>query len=438
MSPSLAPALEQALAARQSPGLFVRFRDRPLPQDIALLLRIAANETEACEQACASSGEPRRIVVEAAVLYIQQVMFHPESNSYRVFGVDVDALEGKIREHRRWLLRWLHPDRSSDSWNGVYVNRVTLAWQDLRSAERRAEYDARMAPRMRAEYAGRQALVLRQDHRLGRYPDEVLFSARATRRLPILLLGALAIGSISVLALEFYLNRMDGAEGLAVDAAAAARPVVERPGPIESIEAVPAIASAPPVAMLDAGQSTASPPVETRPRGEAVASSAAAPIPMAAPKPPPTPVAPTAPAAPPLDTRAAQIAPIAPIAPIGIDDKLVDELVTQFRRAYASGKLEQVRVLLAEQAPGAESEQRLTLDAYQRLFESSRSRGIDIRNVSWFAQGDMAVLIGSYEAWIELRGARKRRREAGEIRFDLRREGGSLRIARLRHAAQDS
>jgi hypothetical protein len=43
-------------------------------------------------------------------------------------------------------------------------------------------------------------------------------------------------------------------------------------------------------------------------------------------------------------------------------------------------------------------------------------------------------LFGSYEAWIVPRGETKGRRYTGDIRFDLLREDGQLRIARLRHA----
>lgn len=461
MSPAPAPALEQALAARQSPGLFVRFRERPLPHDLGLLLRIAANETAACDQACAASGESLRVVAEAAVLYVQQVMFHPGSDSYRILGVNADAPEEQIREHRRWLLRWLHPDRNSDAWNGVYVNRVTLAWQDLRSSERRADYDARMASNLQAGLAGRPARVVRPDQRLGRYDDEVLLSARATRRLPVIVLGTLAIGSISMLGLEFYLKNMDAAEPLAAEVAippVAATERLEPTEPLQAIEAAPRLASKPPAAVMDPARPKVLPPAQAAPRVATAASAIAAPEVTAARESPVTPalrVAPIGPGAPipttPSITKsypAPDFAPaaaadpqpletsVAPIPPVVIDDMLVAELLMKFRQAYASGKLDQVRGLLVERSPDAAGEQKAILDTYERLFDSSRSRRIDIRNVSWFAQGEVAVLLASYEAWIELRGDRKRGHEAGDIRFDLRREGGSLRIARLRHAAK--
>ena len=38
-----------------------------------------------------------------------------------------------MREHMRWLLEWLHPDRNSSDWESVYAERVIEAWREAKA-----------------------------------------------------------------------------------------------------------------------------------------------------------------------------------------------------------------------------------------------------------------------------------------------------------------
>ena len=114
MTPAHSQALDQALAALRAPGLFPRLREAPFPDDLLFLLRIAAGEAQSREIASAISGETADVVAEAAVLFIQQVMFHPGGDSYRLLGVSPASPDSQVKEHHRWLVRWLHPDRNTE------------------------------------------------------------------------------------------------------------------------------------------------------------------------------------------------------------------------------------------------------------------------------------------------------------------------------------
>jgi hypothetical protein len=135
-------ALHEALALLSAPRRPRPSAEQRLPEGMSLLLRLAAGEEEASQAAKAESGEPVETVREAAIFYLQQVCFASGGSSYRVLGVDPDAGEERIREHYRWLARWLHPDRNPDEWEVVFSERVGQAWQDLRTAERRQRYDS--------------------------------------------------------------------------------------------------------------------------------------------------------------------------------------------------------------------------------------------------------------------------------------------------------
>jgi curved DNA-binding protein CbpA len=51
------------------------------------------------------------------------------------------ADSSELRRNMALLLRWLHPDRTQNGGHSVFVQRVTRAWNDLKSDERRATYD---------------------------------------------------------------------------------------------------------------------------------------------------------------------------------------------------------------------------------------------------------------------------------------------------------
>src|SRR6516165_11204763 len=102
----------------------------PLPPNIIELMRVAAASPEACEAAVAGTGEPTSVVIEAARFYLQQVLFRPDADCYRILGIKPTASRATAREHMRWLLEWLHPDRNNNSWDAVYAERVLKAWRE--------------------------------------------------------------------------------------------------------------------------------------------------------------------------------------------------------------------------------------------------------------------------------------------------------------------
>ncbi|MEJ8572809.1 J domain-containing protein [Microbaculum marinum] len=144
-----ARALYVALDLARVPTLAGLIREQPLPPGILMLIKIGAGSQEALEDAVCSTGESPGRIREAAALYLEQVLLAGNSDSYRTLGVEPDASQETLREHMRWLMKWLHPDRNRSDWEVVFAERVIAAWQDLKSPERRAAYDRslQLAPR---------------------------------------------------------------------------------------------------------------------------------------------------------------------------------------------------------------------------------------------------------------------------------------------------
>lgn len=458
------PALEQAVAALRAPALLPRLRDRPLPEGIILLLQIAAGNAQATNAATGMVNESEAMVVEAAEQFIQQVMFSAGSDSYRVLGLAQDAEANQIKEHYRWLVRWVHPDRRGDDWNHVYTDRVTAAWQELRTAERRAMYDKRRNSSEAGSYRGTEVPhgIIARPMATQPAMEGFHLSARAIRRLPAVVLGGLLLGAVGLLGLQAYVNQReaDNPDNEVSGLVEAIRP----PLPARLLEPSPAPRPAPikveaasrfqvPLAITkDEIQKQVPARVAAQPDaivGVSAINRAEATVPSPAP-PAPTPARgrrrhaastlsdselPVAPAAfrPSSTTVSSVKATASSSAPDLVDEDIANELILQFRSAYASGNINQVRALLANDDPKGKRDRKRLLKEYMALFASSTSRRIEINNATWTTDGDTAVLVANFHAYIVSRDEAQGRWVSGDIRFDLRQKNGGLRIVQLRH-----
>jgi hypothetical protein len=137
-------ALQLAFDLYDFPSQARAVRKAPLPADLVSLLRIAAGEEDTIRDAVRSSGRPQRVVREAAGFFIEQALLFPEADSYRVLGASSLAANFELRRNMALLLRWLHPDIDQKGERSVFAARVTKAWSDLKTPERRAAYDRQL------------------------------------------------------------------------------------------------------------------------------------------------------------------------------------------------------------------------------------------------------------------------------------------------------
>ncbi|MFT3807400.1 DnaJ domain-containing protein [Arenimonas sp.] len=492
------PALHHALLLLRTPTAVRPGPQERLPEGMLLLLRVVAGDELALAEARQRSDESAEVVREAAAFYIQQVMFASGSHSYRLLGVDADAPDERIKEHYRWLVRWLHPDRNADEWEVVYADRVNRAWQDLRTPERRQRFDDARA----ADAANTSASDMRS-HTTGERPvspvrhspaavatfEDSAAGYNALRWLPKLIFGGLGVCAVLALGLLWLLRAPPP------ETATQAMATTEAAVPSQPSQA-PAKSPDPADQEATGNQSAPLPPQEipSEPGAESVASAtssmpnepapspvltptssppAKAAVPIAAPAKPAASVvlaarapesaaiAPTArrqPAAATVPSRDArrpvtttpsaivatataaepssvQVAPRSEAADAAsglptIDDRIANRLVGQLSQAYGDGDLQRMRSLVTSNAIGGSGG---LLDEYDRLFASSEQRSLSISNVSWLQDGDNATIIATYVATVQARAGKRARRTGGDMRLDLRVEGGQWRIYRLSH-----
>jgi pyruvate/2-oxoglutarate dehydrogenase complex dihydrolipoamide acyltransferase (E2) component len=135
-------ALKLAIDLLHVPAQVRLMRSEPLPEGVVELLRIAAGEADAEREAAATARRSVETIRGAATFFIEQILFAPDADSYRVLGVDAAASAAELRRNAGLLLKWLHPDRDRNDPRAVFASRVTGAWNDLKTPERRAAYDA--------------------------------------------------------------------------------------------------------------------------------------------------------------------------------------------------------------------------------------------------------------------------------------------------------
>jgi len=456
-------ALLEALALQRAPRSRRPGPEQRLPEGTLQLVRIAAGEEEATKSAQSATGENPQVLREAAIFYIQQVCFAPGSSSYRVLGVDPDASDEKLREHYRWLARWLHPDRNPDPWEVVFAERVNRAWRECRTAEHRRRYQ----PTAEERDEGSTRVAAPPSHVFQQHEEAPLEPPR--RRdlgwVPAAVVATLGSVAIAVVVL-FYASQRGEAPASSVaeaqpmtplelpsSALAPAPVVMTQPAPqsVPAVELAHEPAPAPPLASVPEAV-TPPPPVEIAPKPAPVAPPAPRPIAVAAPPPKPAAV-PSGPKpsnvspppvvgaavaipapAPARDTTPApEVVETARVEPAQPNSGDANRLLGQLSRAYENGDVQGMRAPFAADAHGPAGNLESILAEYRRVFAESSERSLAVRDVSWFVSGDTFTIVASFEAVVTEGRAGRVRRTRGDLRLDLRRENDRWQIFRMQH-----
>lgn len=501
MTASRTMAVAAALDLMRAPAALSDLQASPLPEGMGRLIRLVSGDAATLALSISESRASADQLREAAAFFLQQVCFTPGIDNYRVLGVTRGAGDDQIREHYRLLVRWLHPDRNSDEWQNVFMDRVNAAWKDLRSAEARAHYDEQSGSdelAVDAEPVNNMPMV---SPRWMANEPTAWSAARLMHSLPALILVGLGVLCLLGLWLLYLEKRQEAryvvvaaqrassdpvrdlidanshsiktrgtapvAQSVAIDDAARTPSIPAPSDTLGQTEPNPSArersAVAAPVARADA-----SPPVPRRAHAIAAVNKselASAPVladprepkPMqraAAPSMPELQGAPSTDAAPMsepdpspgdvVDVDGSVVIPDRPGAAAAspvvsvesrVDERLINDLLQEYRSAYDDGDLIRLMALFTTVARNRSDDSGRLADRYRALFESSGRRRLAIEDVTWWLDGDVIAVVAHYNTSITPTGASRSKRSGGDIRFDLRREAGSMRIARVRHEA---
>jgi hypothetical protein len=115
-------ALSMAIDLYRSPGVAWTIRRSPLPSGVIFVIRLAAGCPESSSQAVESTGLESEDLSRIASLYLLVALFGQEVDPHRTLGVVPGVSLEEVNDHRKWLLKWLHPDRNrNQSLSGLSV-----------------------------------------------------------------------------------------------------------------------------------------------------------------------------------------------------------------------------------------------------------------------------------------------------------------------------
>lgn len=139
-------ALIVAIGLLKSPTRIHAARTAELASDVPDLLAVAVGDAEAMRRAEEKTGCTRDLLAEAASFFIEQIMLDRQSDAYRILGCNAASPRAELRRNMAYMMKWLHPDRSTREAHhaidrSIYVTRVTEAWENLKTDERRRSYD---------------------------------------------------------------------------------------------------------------------------------------------------------------------------------------------------------------------------------------------------------------------------------------------------------
>ncbi len=129
------PAVELALDLYRHPALLPTVRKAPLPTDMLNLIRVAASGEAETAEATPIADTNQSELRAAAAFFMQQILFQAGNDHYRILGLTKNAGPQEIKDHKRLLLKWLHPDLNRNKWESAYFQRVLAAAQKIEGGQ---------------------------------------------------------------------------------------------------------------------------------------------------------------------------------------------------------------------------------------------------------------------------------------------------------------
>lgn len=451
-------ALDEALLLKQNPDRLFFQQQLPLPNGIAQLIRIAIDPGSVSISQAQRQDFNDEQIKAAAAAYLKGVCLFPGSQGLRVLGLN-DASDNKIMlEHRRLLLKWLHPDRNPE--NRHLAERVNRAWA--------------------LQKAGQIESVIAQNPS-DFVPPEVIAAPKArSTRFPVFLAGIAALvgvlwlfsrmpdtteylgGSLSgnekpqkpkiETALPDLTTRQWGesatqtlapAESTAIADApsepapiAVAPPTIQTAAPVKSdvISLPDQTAVKPVVASIPKPASKATPEQKTQARASTPLP--AKPVPKGVVKavPEPTNIKTPGPIVMPPQAKAAvAVAPPAASNPLAteITAATSQDALKRFLQMYRAGNLDVFMTQFSADAKNNRGGRDAIKEDYARLFLQSKRRDLEFSQAQWQPMPGGIRFKANYRSKVLYEGDLVAERNSGRIEMVFRMDSGQLRIASI-------
>jgi hypothetical protein len=121
-------AIDIAISSRGKANVDSLLSVGPLPEGVKDLLHVVAEgEWRAPSTEHVYARHSVAEIRAASAAFLTAALFHRKTDPYRTLGLAPGAKPEDIRENKRLLLKWLHPDRNPDPRERAYLGQIIEA-----------------------------------------------------------------------------------------------------------------------------------------------------------------------------------------------------------------------------------------------------------------------------------------------------------------------
>jgi hypothetical protein len=131
MNKATTNAIEIALAVYKQPSQFAAPKTGNLPHSMLDVVKSAAGDEATLQKLADELDVSIEQISQACKFYLQKLCASAGDDPFRMLALDSGATEPDIRVHKRWLLKWLHPDRNPSKWEATLFMAVKQAAQQI-------------------------------------------------------------------------------------------------------------------------------------------------------------------------------------------------------------------------------------------------------------------------------------------------------------------
>lgn len=124
-------AIDMALRLTRQPGGQRKMAEATLPANMIELLKVAAEDADITARQSFSRGVAPSVLIDSARFALQKIILESGADHHRALGLARGASAIEVRDHKRLLLKWLHPDRNHNAWESTLFLRVQEAVEKL-------------------------------------------------------------------------------------------------------------------------------------------------------------------------------------------------------------------------------------------------------------------------------------------------------------------
>jgi hypothetical protein len=180
----------------------------PLPEGVKDLLHVVAEgEWRAPSTEHVYARHSVAEIRAASAAFLTSALFHRKADPYRTLGLAPGAKPEDIRENKRLLLKWLHPDRNPDPRERAYLGQVIEAAEAIEGT--RAKPGERQAIKPPPIVVAPRAKATRRPRpsKLHQAASQLAEGAAHTGKL---VLGVSAAALVSLVAWRYVMNEPIG------------------------------------------------------------------------------------------------------------------------------------------------------------------------------------------------------------------------------------